>query len=113
MVIVGLTGKRGCGKDTLARHLRERHGFETLDFTQDVLSPILVNRGLPVTRQNLIDVAMAGRKRSHDGIWAEKLSVLIKRRPNKDFVISGVRFVEEVKVFRQNFHRDFRLIAIV
>lgn len=113
MVVIGLTGRRGCGKDTAARFMQEDYGFEVLDFTRDVLAPILVNQGRPATRENLIDIAMAGRRRSHNGVWAEKLSVLIKRRTGKDFVISGIRFAEEVNVFRERFKDGFRLVAIV
>ena len=113
MAIIGFTGKRGCGKDTASNYLESRYGFRMLDFTRDVLAPILVNQGRPVTRENLIEIAMDGRKKSHDGVWAEKLSVIIKRNSVKDFVISGIRFAKEVEVFRANFKEDFILAAIV
>lgn len=113
MPIIGLTGKRGCGKDTAAKYLLEKYDFKMLDFTKDVLAPILVQQGKPVTRENLIDIAMLGRKKSHNGIWAEKLCANIKQRAGKDFVISGVRFREEVKVFKQDFKDDFKLVAII
>lgn len=113
MAIIGFTGKRGCGKDTASNYLESRYGFRMLDFTRDVLAPILVNLGRPVTRENLIEIAMDGRKKSHDGVWAEKLSVMIKRNSVKDFVVSGIRFAKEVEVFRANFGDDFKLVAIV
>ena len=113
MAIIGFTGKRGCGKDTASKWLERRYGFRMLDFTNDVLAPILVNRGRPVTRENLIEIAMDGRKKTHNGVWAEKLSVIIRRNSVKDFVISGIRFAEEVKVFMANFREDFKLVAIV
>ncbi len=113
MAIIGFTGKRGCGKDTASKWLESRYGFRMLDFTKDVLAPILVNQGRHVTRENLIEIAMDGRKRTHNGVWAEKLSVIMKRNSVKDFVISGIRFAEEVHVFRVNFRDDFRLVAIV
>jgi dephospho-CoA kinase len=113
MIVIGLTGKRGCGKDTVAKYLAEKHNFMMLDFTKDVLSPILEKQGKPVTRDNLIKIAMEGRKKSHNGIWAERLSTLIKKKSRKNFVISGIRFREEVGVFRKNFKNDFRLVAVV
>ncbi|MBN2330779.1 MAG: AAA family ATPase [Candidatus Aenigmarchaeota archaeon] len=113
MAIIGFTGKRGSGKDTASKFLETMYGFRMLDFTRDVLAPILANRGLPVTRENLIDIAMDGRKKSHNGVWADKLSVIIKRNSVHDFVISGIRFPEEVGVFRRNFGEGFRLVAIV
>ena len=113
MAIIGFTGKRGCGKDTASNYLESRFGFRMLDFTKDILAPILVNQGRSVTRENLIETAMDGRKKSHNGVWADKLSAIIKRNSVKDFVISGIRFVEEVEVFRSNFKDDFKLAAIV
>ncbi|UCD03403.1 MAG: AAA family ATPase [Candidatus Aenigmatarchaeota archaeon] len=110
-MIIGLTGKRGSGKDTVASHLADKHGFSMLDFTRDVLAPILQKQGKPVTRDNLIDLGMEGRKKAHNGVWAEKLSVIIKRRGIGDYVISGVRFVEEVETFRKLLGEDFVLVS--
>jgi dephospho-CoA kinase len=112
-MIIGLTGKRGCGKDTIAKRLGEKYKFVSLDFTKDVLAPLLVNQGKAVTRENLIETAMAGRRKSHNGVWAEKLSIIIKRNSGKDFVISGIRFREEVEVFNNNFLDAFKLVAVV
>jgi len=110
-MIIGLTGKRGTGKDTIANYLVEKMGFIMLDFTRDVLAPILEKQGKPVTRDNLIDLAMDGRRKAHNGIWAEKLCGTIKG--NEDYTISGVRFVEEVEVFKKRFGDHFLLVSVV
>ena len=112
MMILGFTGKRGCGKDTAAIFLQREYGFRMLDFTRDVLAPLLVKQGREVTRENLILLAMEGRKKSHDGMWAEKLSDIISKSPGNDYVISGIRFRGEVGVFRSRFGDSFRLVAI-
>jgi dephospho-CoA kinase len=113
MMVIGFTGRRGCGKDTAAKHLEGNFGFRMLDFTRDVLAPILEEQGKPVTRDNLIELAMDGRKKAHNGIWAEKLSGIIMKGGGKNYVISGIRFREEVETFRSNFRKGFRLVAIV
>ncbi len=110
-MIIGLTGKRGTGKDTVASYLMEKHGFNTLDFTRDVLAPELEKQGKPVTRDSLIELAMEGRRKAHNGIWAEKLCGIIK--DGRDYTISGVRFAEEVEVFRKRFGKEFVLISLV
>ncbi len=112
-MIIGLTGKRGTGKDTVAEHLSEKHGFHMLDFTRDVLKPILEEQGKEVTRDNLIDLAMDGRKNAHNGIWAEKLCDLIKREGEGKYTISGIRFVEEVEVFRKFMGEGFVLVSVI
>lgn len=112
-MILGMTGKRGCGKDTVANYFVSEFGYKMLDFTHDILAPILVNQGKEVSRENLMELAMGSRKKYHNGIWAEKLSHLIKMQNNMKFVISGIRFSEEVAVFKKMFGDEFKLIAIV
>jgi dephospho-CoA kinase len=139
-MIIGFTGKRGCGKDTAAERLVQNHGFFALDFTRDVLSPILREKKMEITRDNLINLAMDGRKKNGNGMWAEKLCAVIRgmKRPfsvragksakpsgnpevggkpeigadTMDFTISGVRFPEEAAVFRKEFGADFVLVSI-
>ena len=84
-----------------------------LDFTRDVLAPLLVNQGKKVTRENLIKLAMERRERTHNGIWAEKLAQIIIMKPHGSFVISGIRFMEEVEVFRNRLKDDFRLVSVI
>lgn len=40
-LVLGLTGKRGSGKDTMAEYLRKKYGFSVLTYTNDVLGPLL------------------------------------------------------------------------
>jgi dephospho-CoA kinase len=112
-MIIGLTGKRGTGKDTVASYLAEKHGFRAADFTRDVLAPELEKQGRQVTRDNLIDLAMEGRRKHHNGVWAEKLCDVIKGKGADDYTISGIRFTEEVAIFRQRFGEQFILISLV
>jgi dephospho-CoA kinase len=111
-MIIGFTGKRGSGKDTAAERLVQKHGFFALDFTRDVLSPILRQQKKEITRDNLIDLAMEGRRRDGNGVWAGKLCTVIHGMKRSDFTISGVRFPEEVKAFRKEFGSDFMLVSI-
>lgn len=110
-LVIGLTGLRGSGKDTVAECMRKKHGFFSLDFTRDVLGPILEKEGRAVTRENLIFLAMAGRKKHGNGVWAGKIADLAGKREHK-FTISGIRFVEEVEEFRRRFGNDFILVAV-
>lgn len=112
-MIIGFTGKRGCGKDTAAERLVSRHGFRALDFTRNVLAPILKGQGREITRDNLINLAMEGRRNAHNGVWAEKLCDVMHVMNRGDFTISGVRFPEEVEAFRKEFGSEFVLVSIV
>lgn len=112
-MIVGFTGKRGCGKDTAAEMLVKAHGFTALDFTRDILSPILRAQKKDITRDNLIDLAMEGRNEAGNGIWAQKLCDAMHGMKRGDYTISGVRFPEEARAFRKEFGADFVLVSIL
>lgn len=110
MLVLGLTGKRACGKNMLAEYLRDRYGFRILDNTKDVLAPILRKQGKPITRKNLTSLAMGLRKRGGDDILTKRLCKNIKGR--KNLLISNIRFPAEVAYLRRSFSDSFKLIAI-
>ncbi len=112
-MIIGFTGKRGCGKDTAAGRLVDAHGFCMLDFTKDVLAPILRKEGREVTRENLISLAMDGRKQGDDGFWAKKLCATIRKNKGCNYTISGIRYNEEAEAFRREFPERFVLVSMV
>lgn len=111
MVVIAVTGKRGSGKDTFADYMKNEHGFLTLDFSTDGINPLLREKGLDITRENQIDLAMSLRSENGKGYFAEVLSERIYS--GKDACISGMRFCEELEVFREKFKDDFLLISIM
>lgn len=110
MIVLGLIGKRGCGKDTVAEYLSKRYGFNSLDYTKDVLAPILKKMDKKVTRENLVNLAMDLREKYGNDILTRKICEHIKSRGL--WVVSGVRFLEEVYYFRKKFLNKFLLIAV-
>ncbi|MEM5871654.1 MAG: AAA family ATPase [Candidatus Aenigmatarchaeota archaeon] len=112
-LVLGLTGKRGCGKDTMAEYLQKNYGFRILNFTNDVLGPILKEMGKEVTRENLIELALNLREKNGNDILAKMLSERIKENNCKGFwVISGIRYLEEVEYFKKTFGENFKLVKI-
>ncbi len=109
-LVLGITGKRGCGKDTVARYLRDNHGFKVLIYTDDVLAPMLKAQGRQVTRDNLIKLATELRRMHGVKVLTEMIS---ERITYKDiWCISGVRFPEEVE-FLKGFYGDVFLLLKV
>jgi dephospho-CoA kinase len=109
--VVGVTGKRRSGKTLATEHISRKYGFETLDYTRDVLLPLLVKSGKAISRFNLADMAMSLRRDSGNDILTRMLCERI--RPGKNYVIGGIRFPEEVEYLRTRFGQAFRLISIV
>jgi dephospho-CoA kinase len=107
-VIIGLTGLAGCGKDTVARYLQERHGYKMLVFS-DILVEEAKSRGMEPTKMNLSILGDDLRKGMGNAALAKKL--LDKIDPENSYVISGFRSPEEVYSI-QNEVIDFCLIFI-
>ncbi len=95
-MIIGLTGRNGAGKGTVADWFRQR-GFEYASLS-DVIRADLRERGLDITRDHLIT---GGRRLRHDGgpgVLAER--ILGRIEANVDFVVDSIRNPAEVDVLR-------------
>lgn len=111
LLVLGITGKRGSGKDAMAEYFSKKYGFRVLTFTDDVLAPMLKSMSKKVTRDNLIELGMDMRKTF--GGNAALVPVLCERIGREGlWVVSGVRFPAEVRYFRYNFGDNFRLISV-
>ena len=110
MLVLALIGKRASGKNIFAEYLRDRYRFRLLDYTRDVLAPVLRKQGKPVTRENLTALAMGLRKRYGNDILTKRLCRKISG--NKSIVISGMRFPAEAAYLHRTFGDGFKLIAV-
>jgi len=111
MLVIVVTGKRGSGKDTLADYLEKNHGFNVLEFSRNAIKPILDERKLEFTRQNLIEIAMSERKKKGNGYFA--LLICNKMEEGNNYCVTGMRFKEELDVFREKFSSNFFLLSII
>jgi dephospho-CoA kinase len=110
LLVLGLTGRRGCGKDAMAGYLMEKYGFRVLTYTDHVLAPLLRVMGKGITRDNLIALALDLRAKSGKHILTRMICDLIG--PSGTWAVSGVRYPEEDGYFRQRLGGSFRLVAI-
>ncbi|MDI6806922.1 MAG: AAA family ATPase [Candidatus Aenigmarchaeota archaeon] len=108
-LVLGLVGKRACGKDAVAQYLSKKYSFVCLDYTNDILEPILKEKNEQVTRENLVKLSMSLRKEYGNDILTRKICEKIE--PGL-WVISGVRFREEVEYFNHKFGDKFKLISV-
>ncbi len=109
MKLIGLVGQRLCGKNVFADHIRKKYSFSILDFTKDILAPILKKQYKPITRENLIGLAMSLREKYGIDYLARKLCEMMGE---EKYVIAGIRFPEEVIYLKKQFGKDFILIGI-
>jgi len=109
MFILGITGHAVCGKSLGAERLSE-HGLTHLDFSKDLLAPMLRKRGKGITSQRMINLALYLRHKGGSGALAKHL--YLKLPDHKNYVLAGIRYPEEVNFFRQKLGANFKLLTI-
>lgn len=110
LFVLGITGTRGAGKDTVANYLKRKYGFRVLTYTKDVLGPILKKRGKQIARENLIRLALKLRKEKGKDVLTRMISKKVGREGF--WAISGIRYPEEDRHFRRFFGRNYRLLNV-
>ncbi|MHC4816044.1 MAG: deaminase [Planctomycetota bacterium] len=101
-MIIGLTGRNASGKGVAAKYL-EAKGFQYHSLA-DVIREAVTDRGLQVTRDNLIATGRELRARHGTGYLAER--IMERLEPGHNYVVDSFRHEDEVAVFRKasNFH---------
>ncbi|MBI4439951.1 AAA family ATPase [Candidatus Woesearchaeota archaeon] len=103
-MLIGLTGTNSSGKSEAANYLREK-GFLYFSLS-DIVRREVQNMGMPLTRENMIEVGRSLRLRHGPGYLAEQIS----RELKEPSVVDSIRCPEEVEVLRKK--TGFILIGI-
>ena len=102
-MIIGVAGRNGAGKGELV-HFLEARSFTALSLS-DVIRQELAARGLPETRERMIDVGQELRRRSGPGALAQQL--VKQLHSDRNYAIDSIRHPVEVEILRhcgQTFH---------
>lgn len=99
-MIIGITGYLGAGKDTVADYFKKM-GYEHISLS-DILREDLRNAKKKVTRENLQELGAQLRQLSGDGLLAQRALSLLD--PRKNYIISSIGTVGEIKTLKKNQH---------
>jgi len=136
-MIIGLTGYAQSGKDTVANILVERYGFTRVAFADKIREylyetnpmydsivgePLFVKdkvdrdgweeaKKSPHIRRLLQNSGVAARKIFGDGFWVhEAMKTMLKDpRPDMNYVITDVRFLNEADMIKANKGQIWRI----
>ena len=102
-MILGLSGKAGSGKDTMADFLVTRYGFEKASFAY-ALKSLCVNLGWngqkdEAGRKLLQDLGTVLRTYDKD-FWLRPVVSYIAKNPHKHIVITDVRHINEAQAVK-------------
>ena len=126
-MIIGLTGKKGCGKSSVAAILAEKHGYEHVSFATPIKAmleaigftdaqlndPIQKEKMIPelgkTPRQcmQLLGTEF-GRSMIKDSIWVTSLEKRLDK--DKNYVIDDVRFPNEAAMIHANGGKVVRVV---
>ncbi len=98
MVVIGLTGFNGGGKDVISEYLKQK-GFTSFSLS-DMLREECKKKNIPVTRENLIN--MGNELRSKHGYGVLGKFAREKLRTGENAIITSFRHPDEVKELKKN-----------
>jgi dephospho-CoA kinase len=108
-IIIGIVGEKGSGKGTLAGHFVQKFNAISFRFSK-ILDDILHRLYVPNKRENQIKLVLSLRQDFGCDILASVLLNDIQKTDHELVIIDGIRYWDEVKIFRK--HPSFHLIAI-
>lgn len=96
MIIFGIAGTNGAGKDSIGAMAAERHGFLFVSGS-DMLREECRKRGLPVERENLRMISAEWRRKYGLGVLVDRAVEQAEKGGYKGIVTSPMRNVGEAK----------------
>jgi hypothetical protein len=130
-IVIGLLGKAGAGKSTVADHLVENHGFQRISFAKplknivqdmfnlsddQVWGPAHVKeetdpRWGVSPRWLMQQMGEKGRNHLGDKVWINAAFKIIEESEGERFVIEDVRYVNEVEAITE--YRDGVIAGVI
>ncbi len=108
MKVIGLVGKAGAGKDTVADIMAERYPSIRMG---DVVIEETRRRGLALTDENVGSVAGILRRNEGMDAIAKRCIPKIQALDSATIVVNGIRGFDEVTLFRSHFE-DFVVVEV-
>jgi dephospho-CoA kinase len=108
MIIIGVTGKIGSGKEVVSEYLKSKYDFTHYSARNYITAEVL-KKNLPVNRQTMISVANEIRASKHPGFIIEELyNMAVVNK--KDSVIESIRTLGEIETLKSK--GSFYLLGI-
>lgn len=110
-IIIGLIGEKGSGKGTVAEYLKEKYGAVHYG-TSKILRRTLEDLHLPVTRDNLIKLALVLKEGYGPSVIIDSLIQDMEKNGSNIIIADGIRMHGDVEPFRKKYGKDFHLVYV-
>lgn len=96
--IIGLVGRKGCGKGTIAKILAEKYGAKVFRFSS-VIADLLRRLALPESHDNMIRLSEVLRHEFGEDVLKNAIMAQIERGDGNLLVLDGLRRIEDLEGF--------------
>lgn len=110
-IIIGLIGEKGSGKGTVAKYLIDKCGAAHYG-TSKILRRTIEGLHLPVTRDNLVKLALVIKEGFWPSIVIDALITDIENNGSDIIIADGIRMHGDVRPFRKKYGKNFYLIYV-
>lgn len=110
-VIIGLIGEKGCGKGTVADYLLEKYGAKHYG-TSKILRRTLEDLRLPITRDNLVKLALVLKEGYGPSVIIDSLIKDMEENGSDVIIADGIRMHGDVDPFLKKYGEKFFLVYV-
>ena len=110
-IIIGLIGEKGAGKGTVSDHLIEQYSAVHYG-TSKILRRTLEDLHLPVTRDNLIKLALVLKEGYGPSVIIDSLIHDMEKDGADVIIADGIRMHGDVEPFRKKYGKRFYLAYV-
>lgn len=110
-VIIGLIGEKGSGKGTVADYLMEKYDAKHYG-TSKILRRTLEDLHLPVTRDNLVKLALVLKEGYGPSVIIDSLIKDMEENTSDLIIADGIRMHGDVEPFLKKYKDNFYLVYV-
>ncbi len=110
-IVIGIIGKQASGKGSVARIIIKKYGGTRLT-TSDLLRRTLDSLHIPVSRQNLITLALALKQGFGKTVLMQAMLKEVELVGDDLTIVDGIRMPGDQDPFREEYGEDFHLIYV-
>lgn len=110
-VVIGLIGEKGAGKGTVSDYLIDKYGAIHYG-TSKILRRTLEDIHVPITRDNLVKLALVLKEGYGPSIIIDSLIQDMEKNGSDIIIADGIRMHGDVEPFRKKFGQNFFLVYV-
>jgi dephospho-CoA kinase len=110
-IVIGLIGEKGSGKGTVSDYLIEKYGAIHYG-TSKILRRTLEDLHVPVTRDNLVKLALVLKEGYGPSVIIDSLIKDMEKNGSDVIIADGIRMHGDVEPFRKKYGENFFLVYV-